>query len=100
MIEYLYLCSKKNMDIRIKELLKERSMTSKELAELVGVSEQTISYTANGKVCPSINTLKKIANALKIPFWHLFINPDKVTGKKEDTAHSVIIDGIEYVPKK
>lgn len=68
--------------MRIKELLKEKRLTQQELADMVGVSYQSIKQTLNA---PSVttSTLEKIATALNVPMWQLFASPEEVSPKKD-----------------
>lgn len=63
--------------MRIKELLKEKGCTQQELADMVGVSYQSMKQTLNA---PSVttSTLEKIATALNVPMWQLFVSTDEV----------------------
>lgn len=55
------------ISIRLKKILKERNMTQKELSELTGIREGTISSIARAsKRSISYEYLVKIANALNI----------------------------------
>lgn len=58
----------------IKRLLKIRKLTSKQLAEMVGVSPTHISYIINNKRDPSVELLGKIAIALEASGNELFKN--------------------------
>lgn len=68
--------------MRIKELLKEKGLTQQELADMVGVSYQSMKQTLNA---PSVttSTLEKIATALNVPMWQLFASPEEVQPKKD-----------------
>lgn len=68
--------------MRIKEVLKEKGITQQELADMIGVSYQSIKQTLNA---PSVTTatLEKIATALNVPMWQLFASPEEVQPKKE-----------------
>ena len=68
--------------MRIKELLKEKGCTQQELADMVGVSYQSMKQTLNA---PSVttSTLEKIATALDVPMWQLFASPEEVQPKKD-----------------
>lgn len=68
--------------MRIKELLKEKGLTQQELADMVGVSYQSMKQTLNA---PSVttSTLEKIATALNVPMWQLFASPEEVEPKKD-----------------
>lgn len=57
--------------LRIKELLKEKGVTAKQLAEKLGKSESSVSLTIkNGN--PTADTLEKIAVALGCDVSELF----------------------------
>lgn len=58
--------------LRVKELLSEKGMTSKHLAEEIGVSTVTMSYIVNGSQFPKPSLLKKIAEALGVGLRDLF----------------------------
>ena len=58
--------------MRIKEILKEKGMTAKNVSELSKIATPLLSNIINGKVSPSVNTLEKIANALGVEVWELF----------------------------
>ena len=50
----------------LKNIMKEKGVTSKELAERVGVSQVHISYILNNKRDPSVDLLEKIADILNV----------------------------------
>lgn len=72
------------MTIRIKERMQEKGITSVVLSEKIGVSKVSISYIINGKQKPSFDTLEKIAEALEVPMWQLFVDPDKIGDNKHN----------------
>ncbi len=61
--------------LRIKEILKEKGLTQKELAEKIGVSRISIVKTIAGN--PTVDTLQKIASALNVPIVKLFDNKEE-----------------------
>ena len=63
------------MQIRIKDLLKEKKVTSIWLASIVWITQPSMSNIMNGKINPSLDTLEKIAAALNVPFIELFEAP-------------------------
>lgn len=71
------------MDNRIKEVIKEKGMTAKELAEKIGLSSVSLYNIINGKQEASANTLKIISECLNVPFWQLFVSPEDVQPKKD-----------------
>lgn len=74
----LYFCIKFNhtqMDIlRIKEVLKEKGVTSKDLALSVGITENALSMISNGKRQPRFELLIQIASALDVDVKDLFVS--------------------------
>ena len=68
--------------MRIKELLKEKGLTQQDLADMVGVSYQSIKQTLNASSVTT-STLEKIATALNVPMWQLFASPEEVRPKSD-----------------
>lgn len=50
---------------QIKQARLQRELTQKELSEIVDIDQADLSKIENGKMCPSLSTLKKIARGLK-----------------------------------
>lgn len=67
------------MDIRLKELCKQKGITQKELANTLGVTEITLTRVNSG-TC-SLTLLERIATALNVPIQELFNPPteNKIT---------------------
>lgn len=61
--------------LRIKEILKSKGLTAKELAGLLGISESSLSQTIKAGANPSLQTLDKIAYALGVSAAELFEAP-------------------------
>ena len=59
--------------MRVKELLKEKGMTAKELAKKMGVSEGALSKSLSGN--PTLDKLNEISSALGVPISELFEQP-------------------------
>ena len=59
--------------LRIKEIIKAKGITAKELAAKIGISEGALSLAINGN--PTVETLEKIALALGVPVSELFAAP-------------------------
>lgn len=68
-----YLCGIKLhiMEFRIKEILKDKGMLYKELAERIGISD--IALRASLSRNPTIGTLQRVAEALGVPVTELFV---------------------------
>lgn len=87
---------------RIKELLKERNMTQKELAQKIGVSTVSLNRYMTGKGNPSVSSLEKIAEALDVEISELFVH--RKTGETDSTItcphcgnkFHIIIKGVTY----
>lgn len=59
--------------LRINEVLKEKKVLQKELAEKLGVSKVTVSYWCNNQTAPSLEKLGQIAKILKVKISDLII---------------------------
>lgn len=56
--------------LRVKEILKQKGMTSKTLAARLGISEPSLSCSISGN--PTLDRLTAIADALEVPVTELF----------------------------
>ncbi len=74
-------------ELRIKEILKERNMTSKSLAESMGKAPQYISNVANGGKGLSVKALEEIADKLDVPIASLFADYTKNDGTSLRCPH-------------
>ena len=54
------------MELKIKEIMSERGVTSAWLSEKVGISKVAVSNIITGKSYPSLDTINKIADALNV----------------------------------
>lgn len=70
------------MPLRIKEILTEKGLLLNDLATKMDVTRQALSRQVNGKML--IETAEKIAIALDVPLWQLFVSP-KEFEKKDET---------------
>ena len=59
------------MDLRIKEIMSERNVTSAWLAEKVGISKVAVSNIVTGKSSPSLDNIIKIADVLNVSIAEL-----------------------------
>ena len=59
-----------DMDLRIKEVIKEKGMTITELADKMRINRVNLSNMVNGN--PTVETLNKIADALEVSVTELF----------------------------
>lgn len=56
----------------IRELRADRSMTQQELADLIGVTRQTINAIEGDKYSPSLEAAFRIAHVFNVPIDHVF----------------------------
>lgn len=56
--------------MRIKDVCKEKGITVSQLAEKMGIKQESLSRAINGN--PTLETLEKIANALEVDITELF----------------------------
>jgi transcriptional regulator with XRE-family HTH domain len=72
------------MELRIKEVLKEKGETAVWLAGEIGITQPNMSNIVSGKSKPSLDTLERIASALNVPISALFEQPagDTITCPK------------------
>lgn len=56
--------------MRIKDVCKEKGITVSQLAEKMGIKQESLSRAINGN--PTLETLEKIANALGVDITELF----------------------------
>lgn len=61
--------------LRVKEILKVKGMTAKELAGIMNISEGSLSQTIKNGSNPSLQTLNRIASALGVSVAELFEAP-------------------------
>jgi transcriptional regulator with XRE-family HTH domain len=61
--------------MRIKELLKEKGMTAKELAAKLGMTETGLGIAIGEKGNPPLRRLYEIADTLNVPITELFDKP-------------------------
>lgn len=86
---------------RLQDILDERDMKQKELADLIGVSEVTISRYMNGERVPRIDIISSLAKALNTTTDYLLGNSDIKTLIQLAGLFDVSIDYlIGWIPQK
>ncbi|SUE34612.1 helix-turn-helix domain-containing protein [Rikenella microfusus] len=66
------------MELRIKELCKEKGITQTEIAERIGISNVNLSNSLNGN--PTLARLKEVADILQVEVWQLFKKEQDISG--------------------
>jgi len=61
------------VELRIKEIIKEKKIHQKDLAQQIGVSKVTVSYWCSNHTMPSIETLSSIAKVLNVRIADLIV---------------------------
>lgn len=84
------LTKKKAMKAYIKEILQQKGMTQKDLADILGVSRPSVSATISR---PSFPTLERIAAALNVEPWQLLAPPSVVEELKQAGAQRGAVGG-------
>lgn len=59
------------MELKVKDLIKQKGMTMQQFAEMLGVTRDTLTRNINGN--PTLETLERIANALEVDIAELFV---------------------------
>lgn len=62
----------KTLSRNIQRIRKQKGITQEELAEEVRLSSTYIGFIEQGRASPSLKTVQKIANVLKVPISELF----------------------------
>lgn len=57
---------KKNISDNVRIQRTKLRMSQDKLSELTGINQQQISYIENGKACPKLETVIKLAEALNV----------------------------------
>jgi transcriptional regulator with XRE-family HTH domain len=70
---------------KVKELMNQENITQKELSELSGITESSISRYLNGERTPRIDIIINFAKALKVNPNYLICNDDDLS--KKETAY-------------
>ena len=86
-----------NIKINLKEILKEKGVTYKELAERLGVTSVTISYIVTNKTSPSLEMLCRIAKELNVKLSTLLgEEPLRLVDDSKEFASFIRYKGIHY----
>lgn len=89
--------------LRLRDILKERKLTIAQFSEMSGISQSNISNYMIGKISPTLDTLKKIADSLDIDITELFKKKDTVVLMAKFGDENIEIsdeDLLEFIKKK
>ena len=88
--------TKELLGLKVKEFRTQKKITQEKLSELIAVDNGYISKLEVGQNFPSISTLEKIANALDVELYELFI----FTSDKQNDYKDEIISIYERLNKE
>jgi DNA-binding XRE family transcriptional regulator len=66
------------MNNNVYKTLREKNMTSAELAQIVGIDQTSLHYIITRKLTPNVSLRTRIANALEVPMEYLFFRRHKL----------------------
>lgn len=70
--------------MRIRDIIEQKGITTKELAERMGISQSALNQHISGN--PSIKVLTSIASNLGVDIWELFVSPEEVCPNIDTTV--------------
>lgn len=82
--------------LALKELLKDRGITSKEFAERLGVTPVTISYIITNKTTPSLDMVARMAKELNVKLSTLLGEEPLRIESNNDFAAYIRYKGIHF----
>lgn len=85
------------MNYRIKEICDEKGIKVNSIAEKVGITLPALYNIVNGKMSPKVETLEKIATALNVPMWQLFVSPEEVKESRQDIIGLIRAKGENFI---
>lgn len=84
------------MKLRLREVLKERSLTLKAFSELSGISQPNLSNYINGNISPTLEMLSRISKVLNISVSSLIEEDQEISiyVKFQDNMYQISKDDI------
>lgn len=73
------------MTIRLKEVMKEKGVTGRELATRLNTTPQYISNITSGRQNLSLNGIDEVAKALGVEPWELLASREQLANYKSDS---------------
>ena len=72
------------MELRVKEICKEKGLLFKQLADKIGISDVGLRKQVQGN--PSLKTMETIAEALDVPVWQLLVSKNDIQLNNENES--------------
>ena len=89
--------SVENINLNLKELLRERGVMAKELADYLEITQVGMSNIINNKTIPSVGTLLKIAKFFNVKLSTLLgEEPLRIVDESKEFAAFIRYKGIHY----
>jgi len=89
-----------NVAARIRMLRKQKDLSLRKVAAACSISPSLLSQIETGRVDPSLNTLRKIAQALDVPLFQLVLEeqagPSGLVKKKQRRMVVFPLSGLQY----
>lgn len=79
---------------KLRDLRQRRNMTMADLAHAAGLTPSALSQIERGRVDPAIRTLRAIADTLRVPVFHFFLEESSpsIVVRKNQRAHFTFPD--------
>lgn len=85
------------MELKIKEICKEKGITLTEIAKRLNISNVNLSNSLNGN--PTLGRLKEVADILEVEVWQLFKRKEDIQGVIQYNGYVYTIDSYESLLK-
>lgn len=72
------------MELRVKEICKEKGLLFKQLADKIGISDVGLRKQVQGN--PSLKTMETIAEALDVPVWQLLVSKEDIQANEDNES--------------
>ena len=86
------------INIRIRDLRRERAMTQEELAEALGISRQSINAMEAGRTLPSLPVAMQIATFFSVPIGTVFGISEALQSQVDPEGHEVMSSLVPFSP--
>ena len=70
---------------------RDKNLSQFELAEIAGINEKTVTRAESGKITIKLDILYKIAKALDIPVFKLFVPHIKLDTNNKDLTDNILL---------
>lgn len=89
----------KNFGRNVKAQMRHQRLSTAQLAKLADVTPKTLSNLFNGRHAPQLDVLAKIADALGVELWHLWLPEFPIDLKHDDTFPRLVETASQLSPE-